>query len=148
VCGNGFLEPGERCTSCPADCLIGACTATTPLRTFAVNYSASAGQDVTGITVRLGYRSTLVSLPGSGSASTVAARVKNKPANAIATVYDFNYALRVVLSRSSPPFPAGRLFTVDFDSCSGAAAPSASDFGCTVEGCANVFRSWTAAPAP
>lgn len=94
------------------------------------------------MTVLLGYRSTLVSLPSNGSASSVALRVKNKPANAIAAiaaVYDFNYALRVVLSRSSPPFPAGRLLTVDFDGCQSAAAPTAINSGCTVEGCSNVF---------
>jgi len=134
VCGNGFLESGETCTSCAADCVVHTCTATTPVRTFAVNYAVPSGPMVTGVTVLMGYRSDRVSLPGSGTGP--AARVKNKPANAIAAINDLNYAIRVVLSRSVA-FPPGRLFTVDFDSCQGATAPTAADFGCTVEGCSN-----------
>ncbi|HUI24588.1 MAG TPA: hypothetical protein VL403_00785 [Candidatus Kryptonia bacterium] len=138
VCGNGFLESGETCTSCAADCVIHACTATTPLRTFGVNFAAPAQQSVSGLTLLIGYRSSIVSLPGTGSATSVAARVKNKPANAIFSAFDLDYALRTVLSRSSP-FTPGRLFTIDFDSCSGATAPTAADFGCTIQGCANSF---------
>jgi len=93
---------------------------------------------VTGITVLVGYRSGTISLPGTGAASTVSARVKNKPANVIAAVNDLDYAMREVLSRSAV-IPFGRLFTIDFDSCQGAAAPTAADFGCQVEGCANSF---------
>ncbi|MBI1815670.1 MAG: hypothetical protein HYR72_11870 [Deltaproteobacteria bacterium] len=93
---------------------------------------------MSGITVLVGYRSGTVSLPGSGSASSVGSRVKNKPSNAISAVNDSDYALRVVLSRSAA-IPPGRLFTIDFDSCQGAAALAVTDFGCTVEGCANVF---------
>ena len=35
--------------------------------------------------------------------------------------------------QSPPP-----VFTIDFDSCTGASAPTINDFGCTVSGCANV----------
>jgi len=140
VCGNGFIENGETCTSCAADCTIHSCSATTPLRTFAVNFSAPTDQTVSGITVLVGYRSGVVSLPGSGGASSIGSRLKNKPSNAIVAFNDLDYALRVVISRSSPIAP-GRLFTVDFDSCTHATTPTASDFGCTVEGCANTFGS-------
>ncbi|HVN87594.1 MAG TPA: hypothetical protein VMW17_22385 [Candidatus Binatia bacterium] len=138
VCGNGFLESGETCTSCAADCVVKACTATTPLRTFAVTFAAPAGQDVSGITVLVGYKSGTVSLPGKGNAATVSARIKNKPSNVIFSAFDLDYALRTVLSRSTP-IPLGLLYTIDFDSCTGATAPTAADFGCTVEGCANQF---------
>ncbi|MBI3783287.1 MAG: hypothetical protein HY270_07790 [Deltaproteobacteria bacterium] len=140
VCGNGFLEAGETCTTCAPDCMVRACTATTPIRTFTVNFTAPADQTVTGITVLVGYRSGNISLPGSGSASTVGARVKNKPANAIVAANDLDYALRVVISRSSA-LPAGRLLTIDFDSCQGGTVPTAAEFGCSVQGCANTFGS-------
>ncbi|HVM97976.1 MAG TPA: DUF4215 domain-containing protein [Candidatus Acidoferrales bacterium] len=138
VCGNGVLQDGETCTSCAADCVVRSCTATTPVRSVEVDFTAPVGQSVTGITVLVGYRSGTISLPGSGSASSVGARVKNKPSNVIAAVNDLDYALRVVLSRSTE-IPQGRLFTVDFDSCQGATTPTASSFGCHVEGCANTF---------
>lgn len=138
VCGNGVLENGETCTSCAADCVVHACTATTPLRTFAVTFSAPTGQDVSGITVLVGYKSGTVSLPGTGSASSVSSRIKNKPSNVIFSSFDLDYALRTVISRSTP-IPPGRLYTVDFDSCTGATAPTAANFGCAVEGCANQF---------
>ncbi|HVM96124.1 MAG TPA: hypothetical protein VMT89_07030 [Candidatus Acidoferrales bacterium] len=138
VCGNGVLEDGETCATCAADCAIRSCTATTPVRTATINFTAPDGANVTGITVLVGYRSGTISLPGTGAASTVGARVKNKPSNVIAAVNDLDYALRVVLSRSTT-IPAGRLFTVDFDGCQGAVAPTAASFGCHVEQCANTF---------
>ena len=139
VCGNGFLEDGETCTSCPADCVVHPCTVTAPTRTFQVNFTPPAGQDVSAVTVLVGYRSDLVSLPGSGASSNLTARFQNKPSGSVLAPFDLDYAVRVVMQRTAL-FSAGRLFTVDFDSCQGAAAPTASDFGCantfgSVEGC-------------
>jgi hypothetical protein len=36
--------------------------------------------------------------------------------------------------------PSGQLFTIDFDSCDGAAPVNPSDFGCIVESCGSSFR--------
>jgi hypothetical protein len=134
VCGNGFLEDGETCEGCAQDCMVLACTATTPLQQLRVDLGAPAGRTVTAATVLVGYKSNIVSLPGTGSASTVRQRVKNTPSNSIVQVNDLDYALRIVVGRGIG-IPAGRLATIDFDSCQGAAAATPADFGCTVEGC-------------
>jgi len=137
-CGDGVLESGESCESCPADCTVQPCLAAVPLRTVEVQLTVPTGQMASGVTVVIGYRGAVVSLPGMGVSSAVGGRVKNKPANSIAAVNDLDYALRVVLSRSAA-FVPGRLFTVDFDSCEGAPPPQGEDFGCSVEGCSNTF---------
>lgn len=137
VCGNGLLEGSETCTSCAADCNVSSCTAVaTPPRTFRVDYAAPAGQPVSAVKVRLAYRSNLMSLPGTGNAS--AARVKNRPSNTTTIINDFNYALEVTMSKSGE-LPQGRLFTVDFDGCSGAAQPVVSDLYCTILDCGSSF---------
>lgn len=138
VCGNGVIEPGETCTTCPADCTVHACTATTPISTVRVNLAIPPDETVSGLTLLVGYKSGTVSLPGSGAASTVGSRIKNKPSNTIFAFNDLDYALRTVLSRSSG-FSSGQLYTIDFDSCQGAAAVTIADFACTVEGCSNTF---------
>lgn len=138
TCGNGLLEPGETCASCASDCTVGLCAPGTPLRVIEVRLAVPSGQTASSGTFLVGYRSNRVSLPGSGSASTVRGRVKNTPGNTLVQVNDFDYALRVVLSRAGG-LPQGRIFTVDFDSCQGATAPAASDFACAVEGCAGQF---------
>ena len=103
-----------------------------------MNFTPPLGQDVSAATVLVGYRSDLVSLPGSGASTDLTARFKNKPSGAILAPFDLDYAVRVVMQRTAL-FSAGRLFTVDFDSCQGASTPAAADFGCAVTGCANTF---------
>ncbi len=136
TCGNGLIEDRETCESCPADCVVSPCTGTTPLRTVEVNLAVPTGQDASSATLLVSYRSSRVGLPGTGSSAS--SRVKNRPANSIFAVNDLDYGLRVVITRSSRITP-GRVFTVDFDSCPGAAAPTAADFRCTVQGCASSF---------
>jgi hypothetical protein len=105
-----------------------------PIQTFRIDLGVETERTPSAVTVLLGYRSSLVSLPGSGNAMTVRQRVRNTPSNAIVQVNDLDYALRVVLSRGSG-IAVGRLFTVDFDSCQNAAAATIADFGCAIEGC-------------
>jgi len=140
VCGNHIIEPGETCTNCSTDCQILTCNPGTPVHTFSVNFDRPAGNDVNTATVLVGYRSDHTSIPGSGNASSVTARVKNRPSNAIVSINDLDYALRVLISRSSP-IPPGRLFTVDFDPCTGKPTPTLADFACTVLECLNGFGS-------
>ena len=131
-CGDGLLENGETCDTCPADCMPAPCAATTPEITITVNLAVPAAADVSTVTVLLAYRSSVVSLPGTGSMAS--SRVKNRPSTTIVTVNDLDYALQVGLSRSSP-LPVGRIFTVDFDSCDGAPRATAADFACSVTRC-------------
>ncbi|HVN87595.1 MAG TPA: hypothetical protein VMW17_22390 [Candidatus Binatia bacterium] len=137
-CGNGVIEPGETCDTCPADCVVRTCSASTPMHTVAVSFTPPVGQVVSGLTVLVGYRSDVVSLPGSGSDSSVSSRIKNRPSNAIFSAFDLDYALRAVMSRSGGLTP-GQVFTINFDGCAGMSGPTLDDFGCTVEGCANQF---------
>jgi len=132
MCGDGLLEPGETCETCPADCIPLPCTPAPPLRTVAVNLAAPAGQGVSRVGVLVAYRTNIVTLPSSG----VSSRVRNRPPNSLVTAAGLGYALRVTVTTPSA-LPPGQIFTVDFDSCQGAAAPATSDFACTVESCAN-----------
>src|SRR6185436_11048730 len=75
TCGNGFLQPGETCTNCPADCVVGACTATTTMVTFQVQFHGATGTSPTTATTLFGYRSNRVSIPGTGTATSARQRV-------------------------------------------------------------------------
>ena len=138
VCGNGLLEMGETCESCAADCVVQTCNLANPAPTvtFRVNWEPPPGQPVSVIRVLVSYRTNLVSLPGSGTGPS--SRIKNKPSNSITSVNDLNYGLDVLVSKSGS-LPVGRLFTVDFDRCTGAAAPSVDDFSCVVTDCGSSF---------
>lgn len=118
------------------DCDVQPCAATTPTRTFRVDLVPPAFQVPSSVTVLIGYRSDLVSLPGTGT--TPGARIRQRPSGATVTVNDLDYAVRVVVSRAGG-LSEGRLFLADFDSCSGAAVPTVADFACTIEGCASSF---------
>lgn len=160
TCGNGLLEPGDTCAECPADCTVLPCTATSSMATYTVNFQPPTGQDASSTTVLVGYRSNILNIPGSGLGScqggsndgntcTKAAdcpdgqcaipksSVKNTPPGSIVAVNDLDYAARVVVTHS--PLPTGRLFTIDFDICAGAAAPTTSDVSCIVDGCSSSF---------
>ncbi|MEO8601292.1 MAG: hypothetical protein ABI629_01815 [bacterium] len=136
VCGNGFLEAGESCTSCAGDCTIGACTASATMNSFTVHFSAPLGTIPTTGSFLLGYHSTHVSLPGSATATSVRQRVTYPaPLPNVASVNDLDYALRLVVGRNGG-LVNGLLATVKFDACQAAPAVTAADFGCTVEACA------------
>lgn len=139
-----FCQPAAGCeegyiccppaVTCPGDCVVGPCTVPTPatLRTYNVNLAYPPGRKPESVTILLGYKSSKVSLPGSGS--TPASRFTSWPSNTARGFNDLNYAVRVVATRAVG-FDVGRLFTVNFDGCSGQSAPTAAEFGCTVEGC-------------
>ena len=138
MCGNGFLEPGETCASCPADCVISACTpgATPTMVSFAVQFDGPLGTSPTTTTVLIGYRSSRVSIPGTGGATSVRQRITfPPPLPNVATPNDLDYALREIVGRNAG-LTDGLLFTVKFDRCTAAPAVTQNDFGCTVEACA------------
>jgi hypothetical protein len=137
LCGNGILETGETCASCPPDCVVSACTATTPIQTLRIDFQAPSGSSASATAVLVGYRSDRVSLPGSGSMA--GSRVKMRPAGTSQLVNDLNYAVRVVVQANSGTIPDGKLFTIDFDTCQGASPVTPADFGCSVESCGSSF---------
>jgi hypothetical protein len=138
TCGNGFLEPGETCASCAQDCAIAPCTAVAPTPSFTVLLSYPFGTQPTTVTALVGYRSNLVSIPGTGSATSVRQRVTYPaPPPNPQTPNDLDYAVRLVIGRSAG-LPEGLLATIRYDRCQGAPAPTTQDFGCTIEALAGV----------
>ncbi|MFN8642877.1 MAG: hypothetical protein U0802_14955 [Candidatus Binatia bacterium] len=82
----------------------------------------------------LGYNSTILSIPGTGTATTVRQRVvAPAPVPQAFTPNDKDYAVQVLISRN---VPLGQLFTVTFDRCSGSPPPSLANVACTVLSCA------------
>jgi len=161
VCGNGVLENGETCAKCAADCKVKSCTPTSTVATFFVTFEPPVGTSASSVTALVGYSSAVVSIPGKGTGSCNAgsnngkacnggadcpggqcvqpkSRVKNPPPASFIGANDLDYALSVVVTRSSQIAP-GRIFSVDFDTCQGAPAPTLLNFGCTVTGCASSF---------
>ncbi|HSP99115.1 MAG TPA: hypothetical protein VL049_17975 [Candidatus Dormibacteraeota bacterium] len=135
VCGNHVLESGETCDSCAADCAIGPCNAPgMPTQAFIVDLVQPPGFQPTTATVLFGYDSTKLSVPGTGTATTVRQRVvAPAPVPQAFTPNDKDYAVQVLISRN---VPLGQLFTATFDRCGGAAAPTLADVSCTVLSCA------------
>ncbi len=138
VCGNGFLEPGETCGSCPADCVVSPCTDSGSDATMQVNFANPPGDSATSVTVLIGYQSDLVSIPGTGLAGTVGARVIMRQSGSTVVANDLNYALRTIVNRNAGLLN-GKLYQILFDRCTSAPVPVPADFACTVEGCAGQF---------
>lgn len=132
LCGNGHCDVGdaESPDTCPADCAIQACTPAGSRTRFVVNLGPPGVSVQDQLTVTLAYPSGRVSIPGSGSDSSVSGRVGNKPPGVLLplVVNDLDYALQVTVKAAT--ISAGRLFTVDFDNCAGATTPPTSDFAC------------------
>lgn len=136
-CGNNVLEPGETCDSCPQDCQVLACTAGTQQATYDVNFEAPFGEQPTSVTVLIGQRSDVLSIPGSGIGVNVAQRIGNRQPGSTALGNDLDYAVRVVFSRNAG-VDNGRLFTLRFDVCQGQ-TPSDDAVACSIEGCSGAF---------
>jgi hypothetical protein len=105
-------------------------------RRFAVELRPPLGQKPTAVTVLVGYRSDRLGIPGSGGETAVRARLQPLAPDTRLTPNDLGYALRVV-ALSNQAFAPAPLFAVEFDTCRGAAAASAADLSCVVEGCAS-----------
>jgi hypothetical protein len=146
TCGNAKLDAGETCDDsnqlqesgagpadfCPADCAIAACTPS-GTQSVTVNFTSpgSPAPDLTGLTVVLYYDDSKVRVPGENSDLAVQGAVNSL--TFAMTPVDTNYALRnVLIDPSLVGVPSGQAFTVTFDTCTGAPAPTAGDFHCFV----------------
>ena len=144
VCGNGKIEPGETCDdgntkdgdSCPSNCRIEKCVETTNTRRFAVFLEGRAETDVQGVTIFVRYPESKISIPSGGSDEPVKQSVSGTPPDVLQVPNDLDYGLREVMV-GTKPFHPGRLFTVQFRDCRGAAPPAAGDLKCTVEDAAD-----------
>jgi cysteine-rich repeat protein len=132
-CGDGFLEPGETCDSCPQDCQVLACTPGMPTQEFGVDLNAPLGSNPSTVLIVIGYKSDRVSLP-----SAATSRVKNRPPGTSQLVNNLGYGVKVLLSaQAGNTVPNGQVFTIDFDSCAGTDPVTPAYFGCTVASCAS-----------
>lgn len=134
-CGDGLLEQGETCASCPADCQPAPCTPSGTTTAFAV--AVNAVRPPTDIAVQLAYRSAVISIPGSGNDISVRQRVRFAPPPPTSfTVNDLDYAVDIRSTRGAglPTHPSP-FATARFDACSGQPAPTADDLSCSVERC-------------
>lgn len=136
-CGNGLLQPGETCVSCPVDCEVAACTPSGSTFTFAV--ALGGARAPTDAAVELAYRSAVISIPGSGNDVTVRQRVRFAPPPPTTfVVNDRDYAVDIASMRANGlPAAPSPFATARFDGCSGAAAPTVDDLSCIVIRCAD-----------
>jgi len=145
VCGNGILEVCESCGTCPADCAVLTCNSPgAPMQQFRVDFQAPLGTSPSAVSTLVGFRSNRVSLPASAGS-----RVTNRPSGTSQLVNNLESptppatpipALRVLIQGNSGTLiQNGRLFLVNFDTCSGAMAVTPADFGCQVESCGSSF---------
>jgi len=104
--------------------------------TVAVNFSATDFSDVAGVTVGLGYPSTL-SIPGFGNEPTVLARVTNLTGvqGGLFSVgdQDAQFLLNIGLISTGSPIPPGNFARVRFDCAQGSTVPAASAFTCAID---------------
>jgi len=148
VCGDGVVdfELGETCDdgntedgdACPSNCRIEECVPTGETVTVVVDFDAPVGADVAALTTFLRYPDGVVRIPGSGNDAAVESRLTPLIGGLSATPNDLDYALRYLVF--SPEFAAitpGELYSLVFDRCEGAPAPSISDFTCVVEDAAD-----------
>jgi hypothetical protein len=112
-----------------------SCTSSGKTHTFKVHFEPPPTMNVSSITVRVGYDSRRISLPGSAGAESARARLEHVPKTAIVVTNDLDYALRAVVTQPGG-IAAGQLFTLKVDGCKAAPQPTAVDFGCSLEGCA------------
>jgi cysteine-rich repeat protein len=148
VCGDGIVSSLESCDdgntvnadSCPSDCTVDACTPNSGSHQQAtVSFATSGGATVAGISVLVDYPEGKVSIPGSGPAA--APRISGLPSGTSGVTNDYDHLLREVVQHNTPfsTFPAGQLFKIDFETCSGAPALTTGDFTgkCTVAAASN-----------
>jgi hypothetical protein len=85
------------------------------------------------LTVFVDYPEGRASIPGSGTVSTVRQRITNVPAGFLSNPNDLDYGLIEALGTGGTGVLPSRIFTITFDPCQGAAAPTSGDFVCVVK---------------
>lgn len=138
TCGNGLIDAGETCASCPADCAPSPCAKSTEQATFGVRISVPLDDPATSITTRLAYDPKSLHFPGNGLTPEAQQRIRNRPKGAATYASALASAVRVVQTKSDG-LPSGEIYRVVFDRCKDAPSTAPADLTCTVEGCAGKF---------
>lgn len=133
ICGNSIITLPETCDdgnlllddNCPEDCRIEQCEPTTGEQSLTI---VSSRPDLTSILVLLDYPDGRMEIPGLGF--DVIGSISNTPGESTDAL-DFEHALRLLVSASFT-FDTTTLVNVSFRGCTGAPAPTPSDFRCMV----------------
>ncbi|MBI3783286.1 MAG: hypothetical protein HY270_07780 [Deltaproteobacteria bacterium] len=153
-CGNGTVDfnLGETCDdgnnvdddgpnavgACPANCRVALCSSSGGTSTASINVTPPGGTELAGATIFVRYPDGVVGIPGSANDDSVLSRLSDLPGNAFVTPNDLDFAVRVVLvSTDQLALSTSPLFSIDFDTCAGAAAATVGQFTCIVEDAAD-----------
>jgi hypothetical protein len=136
TCGNRLLDADESCDQCSADCVAQPCRPAKSRTRVVIDFVPPEAPDITSAVLRIGYRTDKMVLPSTGGDKAVRARIKGATDFAMLVPNDLDYALRVVVGRSTA-MAAGKLLTIEFDRCQGAPSPAVGDLSCVVEACAS-----------
>ena len=145
LCGNGNVDSGETCDdsntsdndACPIDCIVDPCTAVGGSSLVASINFVGPSVPYGGIHVLLDYPEGKVSLPGAGGMA--ATRFSMRPAATSLATNNLGptgnaHIVRVLVTNNDgfTPFSPGLLAKANFETCQGAAAPTADEFFCAV----------------
>jgi hypothetical protein len=135
TCGDQLLEAEETCESCPRDCKAALCTTGTERRSYLVDLSVPPARFPNAVILRIGYRTSVLSLPGRGKGESIRARVHPEVQAMVFSAEDLDHAVRVVLAKGGE-LEGRTLVRVEFDRCKSTPDPTPRDLSCLVEGCA------------
>ena len=144
-CGSGFTIAPETCDdgnvvntdNCPSDCQVDPCTPNTGSDdTWTVQFTSP--KPIAAVRVFVDYPEAKVGIPGSGDVTLGGdiTDILDAPFT-VASTNDHDHGLTGTLAEGtgSPTgfsVPSGDLFTIHFETCTGALASVAGDFNCTV----------------
>ena len=140
-CGDGFVQAGvevcgdsttDACTA-PSEstCQVTPCAAAGTTRSVTVRFTKPANLTVGGLVIALDYPETAVRIPGTGGDAQVTGRVTIIPSG-LTTITDRDYEVQVTVA-GFPSIDPGDFFSVSFDDCDAATAPTLDQFACIVK---------------
>lgn len=131
TCDDGNNDEGFDDT-CPADCRVESCTPSGSRLLADIEFTTDTQDLLIGaLEIFLRYPDGVVSIPGSNNSPPVLQRVTSPSFSITPNDVDFGVT-GVLFDQTFLGVEPGTAFTIDFDTCEGAAAPSSDDFTCIV----------------
>jgi hypothetical protein len=144
------VNAGETCDDgnnsnndgCPANCVIAACATPSGTRQVTVFFATPPGAQVAALTLLMNYPEGKVFMPPAGPQAQIGAANFTPlypPADVLIRGADLapagstgsGHAVRGLVADSAA-VPAGPIFRLTFQNCTGAAAPLPGEFNCSV----------------
>ena len=132
-CGNTIIDQGETCDDgntadgddCPSNCVVQACTAIQGSSfSVSVKITPPAGTPLGGVGLFVDYPEGKVRHPATTAAANVSAAAHDRDYGVTETLIDG--------SGTGLPAAPNAALTLNFQTCQGAAAPTAGEFACAV----------------